>query len=151
MANEPPTSAHTTPLATVLAWHDAANRKDCPGAAELCATDILMNGPQGELRGLHVMRDWVCRSGKWLVPARTWTSGSRVAVEQEIARPDTPDTDPGPHGPHRAGAVFEVIGGRITACARYSDVSEALAAAGIADGTPPDATEARSTPRPARP
>lgn len=115
----------------VAAWQEAANRQDVAAVLACSAPDIVIVGPRGEARGHAVLEAWLTRAGLTLTTRQIYVRGDSVVADQ--------------HGVWRAPGTNEVIGeadlatwfrvaeGRVSFLARYDQLAEALAAAGMSE------------------
>ncbi len=114
---------------TVRAWQEAANRQDVAEVLARSAPDITLIGPRGEAKGHETLRAWLERAGLTLTTRRLYARGDSVVAEQR--------------GVWRAQETGEIIGeadvatwfrvadGRVSFLARYDQLADALAAAGL--------------------
>lgn len=120
---------HESPRAVVAAWQEAVNERDEARLLALSAPDVEIVGPRGSAHGHAMLREWLHHAGLSLYPLRCFARGERVVVAQ--------------HGVWRAadtgeivaeselGSHFHVQGGRVVRLARFANVEEALAEAGL--------------------
>lgn len=118
-----------SPLAVVAAWQEAVNERDEARLLALSAPEIEIVGPRGVAQGHALLREWLHQAGLSLYPLRGFARGERVVVAQ--------------HGVWRTaetgeivaeselGSYFQVQGGQVVRLARFANVEEALAEAGL--------------------
>jgi ketosteroid isomerase-like protein len=116
-------------LRVVAAWHEALNAGDADRLVELSHPEIEVGGPRGTGRGASLLREWVERAGIRLDPLRVFHEAETVVVEQE-ARWRSPETGE-MSGSQVVASSFVVRDGRVASVSRFSDLSEALRAAGL--------------------
>lgn len=117
------------PVAIVMAWQDAVNRRDAAGLLALSGRDIELVGPRGSARGRHLLRDWLDRAGLRLDTGRVFARGAVVVVEQRGA---WHDAETGALiGTAELASCFHVADGRVARYARYDGLAEALVAGGL--------------------
>jgi ketosteroid isomerase-like protein len=109
-------------------WHDALNDGDVDTLLALSDPDVAVAGPRGVARGHDVLADWARRAGIRLEPVALHAApaGDVVVVAQRASWPGQ-----GAAEPVDAASVFTVAGGRVASVARYGELAEAVAAAGI--------------------
>jgi uncharacterized protein (TIGR02246 family) len=138
----------TTTLRTVLAWQEAANAQDVERTLALSAPEITLVGPRGTAQGHAVLRQWLERAGLTLATRQLFARGDSVVAEQQGVwrSPETGEVV----SEALVATSFRVADGRVTHLARYEQLDEALAAAGLtrADlytGSTPDDEQAIRT------
>ena len=121
----------TNPVTVVQQWQDAINQQDVERLLELSAPDIEIVGPRGSGHGHQLLRDWLARAGLRLTTLRTFSRGDAVVLFQ--------------HGVWHAADTQQVIGevdvasrfrvqdAKVIQFARYDNLGEALAAAGLSE------------------
>lgn len=116
----------------VQAWQAAANRQDVAGVLARSAPDIVIVGPRGEARGHATLEAWLDRAGLSLTTRQLYARGDSVVAEQRGVwrSPATGKVI----GEADVATWFRVAGGRVCFLARYDQLAEALAAAGLSEG-----------------
>lgn len=119
----------TSPLTTVQAWLAAANGQDVERLLELSDPNIEIAGPRGTGHGHQLLREWLRRAGAQLVTQRTFTRDQTVVVAQHGVwrSPETGEVI----GEADVASLFRVDGGHVVHYARYDQLDEALAKAGL--------------------
>lgn len=118
-------------IKTVEQWHEALNAGDTARLIGLSHQDVEMAGPRGIVSGAEVLRDWVARANIRLNPQRYFQERETVVVEED-AEWRSPETG-GVIGEDTVGSIFVVRDGLVARVARYEDLADALAAAGLSD------------------
>jgi hypothetical protein len=129
------------PVAIVQAWQDAANAGDIDRLLALSDPRIELVGPRGSGRGHELLRQWMARAGVTFETGRLFARADRVVVAQHA---EWRAGDRGASsGTAEVASVFDVVDRRVTRLARYDDLMQALAAAGLglADEVPTSGTE----------
>lgn len=116
----------------VQAWQEAANRQDVAGVLARSALDIMIVGPRGEARGHAALEAWLARAGLSLTTRQLYARGDSVVANQHGVwrAPATGEVV----GEADVATLFRVAGGRVCFLARYDQLAEALAAAGLSAG-----------------
>jgi hypothetical protein len=129
-------------LNSVLAWQAAVNAQDLDGLLEHSAPDIAVVGPRGTGVGHQVLREWLARAGLTLTTTRAFVRGDTVVLAQ---RGVWHALDTGAvTGDRTLATVFQLNDQRqVARFARFDDLAEALAAAGLG---PADESDQVTTP-----
>lgn len=117
--------------AVVQAWQDAANRQDVDQLVALSDANIELIGPRGSAYGHQILRDWLSRAGLQLETRRVFERGDVVVVAQHAVWRSV-DTGKA-MGEADIASRFRVENGRVVQFARYDNLNEALAEAGLVD------------------
>lgn len=116
-------------IATVQAWQDAASSGEIDHLVELSDPDIELVGPRGGGRGHQLLRDWMARAGLSLTTLRLFARGDIIVVEQSgvwRSAETGEEVDA-----QTLASSFHVSNGRVTRFARYDNLDDALAEAGL--------------------
>jgi hypothetical protein len=115
--------------AIVQAWQDAANRQDIDQLLARSSPDIEIVGPRGSGYGHQLLRDWLSRAAVHLTTLRAFARGSHVVVAQQgVWRSlDTGEVT----GEREIASYFRVEDGRVARYARFDNLDDALAEAGL--------------------
>lgn len=119
-----------TPLSIVESWQEAANAQDAARMQELSAPDIEVAGPRGSGFGRQLLTEWLERAGLTLTTSRAFVQGDVVVLEQRGVwhHPKTGATT----GDKVLASAFRVnLVGQVAWFARFDQLGEALAAAGL--------------------
>jgi hypothetical protein len=129
-------------LNSVLAWQAAVNAQDLDGLLEHSAPDIAVVGPRGTGVGHRVLREWLARARLTLTTMRAFVRGDTVVLAQ---RGVWHALDTGAvTGDRTLATVFQLNDQRqVARFARFDDLAEALAAAGLG---PADESDQVTTP-----
>jgi ketosteroid isomerase-like protein len=121
-------------LTLVRRWHEATNAGDGAALVELASPDIELVGPRGTSRGHEVLREWVERAGLSYAPGRWFANGDGtvVVVEEEVTWRDAARAEVLDRAV--VASRFVLRDASVTGYARYPDLAQALAAAGLSSG-----------------
>jgi hypothetical protein len=116
-------------VATARAWQEAANSQDLAQLLARSAPDITLIGPRGAVQGHEALRAWLGRAGLTLTTRRLYARGDSVVAAQRGVWRDLATGELA--GEADVATWFRVAGGQVTFLARYDQLAEALAAAGL--------------------
>jgi hypothetical protein len=112
-------------------WLDALNSRDVGGVLALSSPAIAIEGPRGAVTGTEVLRSWLESTNVALHSLRTFARGNVVVVTQRGVWID-PDSGAA-MGESLVTSTFHVESGLVTRYARYEEVVDAFAAAGLTE------------------
>jgi SnoaL-like domain len=120
-----------SPLAAVLAWHDAVNRRDVERVMDLTSPDVEIVGPRGPARGHDALRQWFGHARVTLEPLRAFARGGAVVVAQRGVWHDPASGEVIDEA--QVASCFRVDGGRVAHYQRFDNLGAALEAAGLTE------------------
>jgi hypothetical protein len=121
----------TSPYDIAEAWQQAANAQDSARLLALSDPNIEIAGPRGSGFGHQLLRDWLDRAGLTLTTLRAFARGNTVVFAQHATWRAAESGEVA--GERHLASRFDVEGGRVARFARYDDLDEALASAGLSD------------------
>ena len=113
-------------IATVLAWHDAANTRDLDTLVELSTGDIEIGDAHGAFQGHEALCEWVTSTGFTAEPGRMYVHDGVVVVEQRVES-------------QTVASAFRVVHDKVTSVFRHHDLASALAATELTEADLADA------------
>jgi hypothetical protein len=118
-------------VAVVQAWQEAVNAQDHERLLALSHPEIEIVGPRGTAHGHQILLEWLDRAGLRLTTLRLFArDGTVVAAQRGVWR--SPETGTAMGGAEIA-SWFRVEGGKVVQYARFDQLTDALAAAGLTE------------------